>query len=204
MAKTQQSLFEFAAVKRGDVATPTHLASFTMLEWYRTNSSLKELEQDLKHILALALKATGASHFRHLGAKCDPNRKWLKKTTRQISASTSEEAFYRSLQRQPTTAPLLVSNWHLEHQMLARITNGLMERVELYVCGVELANGCMELASPTQTKRLLTKWQRQTHRPFDPAYITSSKRLANVAGMALGLERLVMLAQGSDNIQNAL
>jgi len=175
-----------------------------MLEWYRVNGSLEQLQRDLAKMLAIALEVAEATHFRHRGIKCNPKDAWLYRTARQISPSHNESEFYQNLQAQPKAVPLVVSDWHLEHQMMAQIKANTMKRLELYVCGVELANGCMELADPHQASEFLNSWQRQTKRPFDPAYIKTTKNMEGVAGIALGFDRLVMLALGADNINNVI
>lgn len=85
------------------------------------------------------------------------------------------------------------------------------ERFELYVCGVELANAFSELTdSDEQRKRFMAemdlKEQLYGYRyPIDDDFLKALEHgLPESAGIALGIDRLVMLAMGADDIAQVL
>jgi lysyl-tRNA synthetase class 2 len=85
------------------------------------------------------------------------------------------------------------------------------ERFELYINGVELANGFHELAdSAEQLRRFeqdnLSRIERgQAVMPVDRALIAALEHgLPDCSGVAVGVDRLVMLAAGLDNIDQAM
>lgn len=84
------------------------------------------------------------------------------------------------------------------------------ERVELYVCGVELANGFGELTDAAEQKRrfiadMETKETLYGHRyPIDEEFIQAVGAMPPAAGMALGFDRLVMLLTGAARIDEIL
>lgn len=84
------------------------------------------------------------------------------------------------------------------------------ERVEAYVCGMELANGFSELTDPVE-QRARFEEDRAVHEalygpapPIDEEFLAALAHLPPSAGMALGLDRLVMLFTGADHIRDVL
>src|SRR6516162_522820 len=84
------------------------------------------------------------------------------------------------------------------------------ERFELYVCGVELANGFGELTDPIEQRRRLEiemaeKERRYGERyPIDEDFLAALAHMPQACGVALGLDRLVMLATGASRIDQVL
>ena len=92
---------------------------------------------------------------------------------------------------------------------LARICahdNRVAERFELYACGVELANGFGELTDAAEQRRRFEaemdlKQQRYGERyPIDEELLAALAIMPPAAGVALGFDRLVMLATGATTI----
>ena len=81
-------------------------------------------------------------------------------------------------------------------------------RIELYIAGLELANGFSEQNDPRRQRRILMAERR--HRPcmqrypLDEAFLDSLHHMPEAAGMALGIDRLVMLTTASQTIQEAV
>jgi lysyl-tRNA synthetase class 2 len=84
------------------------------------------------------------------------------------------------------------------------------ERFEVYVCGVELANGFGELTDPVEQRRRLaaemTEKERIYHEryPIDDDFIAALRVMPQACGVALGFDRLVMLAAGATHIEQVL
>jgi len=80
------------------------------------------------------------------------------------------------------------------------------ERFELYVCGVELANGFGELTDPVEQRRRLAREMAEKQRiyderyPLDEDFLAALRHMPQACGIALGLDRLVMLATGASRI----
>lgn len=84
------------------------------------------------------------------------------------------------------------------------------ERFELYACGVELANGFGELTDPEQQRARfhdeMTEKQRvygETY-PIDEDFLDALALMPEASGIALGFDRLVMLAVGAPHIDTVL
>jgi elongation factor P--(R)-beta-lysine ligase len=84
------------------------------------------------------------------------------------------------------------------------------ERFELYACGVELANGFGELADPVEQRRRLEAEMAEKERiygeryPLDEDFLAALGEMPPASGVALGLDRLVMLATGAPHIDHVM
>jgi lysyl-tRNA synthetase class 2 len=84
------------------------------------------------------------------------------------------------------------------------------ERFELYACGVELANAFGELTDPVEQRArfeaamdLKERLYGERH-PIDEELLEALALVPESCGIALGLERLVMLASGAERIEQVL
>ncbi|MBN8987479.1 MAG: EF-P lysine aminoacylase GenX [Rhizobiales bacterium] len=77
------------------------------------------------------------------------------------------------------------------------------ERFEIYACGVELANGFGELTDAAEQRRRFTQAMDEKARrygeryPLDEDFLDAVARMPEASGVALGFDRLVMLASGA-------
>jgi elongation factor P--(R)-beta-lysine ligase len=84
------------------------------------------------------------------------------------------------------------------------------ERFEIYACGVELANGFGELTNASEQRRRFTlamdeKRRRYGERyPLDEDFLAAVARMPEASGVALGFDRLVMLASGASSIDQVV
>jgi lysyl-tRNA synthetase class 2 len=84
------------------------------------------------------------------------------------------------------------------------------ERFEVYICGVELANGVGELTDPVEQRRRLAAEMAAKERiyheryPIDDDFIAALRTMPPSCGVALGFDRLVMLAAGATRIDQVM
>jgi lysyl-tRNA synthetase class 2 len=84
------------------------------------------------------------------------------------------------------------------------------ERFEIYACGVELANGFGELTDALQQRRRFTKAMDEKQRrygeryPLDEDFLDAVGAMPEASGVALGFDRLVMLASGALKIDQVV
>jgi lysyl-tRNA synthetase class 2 len=107
----------------------------------------------------------------------------------------------------------ILDEYPAEMSALARPKAGdprVAERFEVFLCGVELANGFGELtAADEQRRRLLAQMDakdRIYHEryPIDEDFINALRIMPPTSGVALGLDRLVMLAAGATHIEQVM
>jgi lysyl-tRNA synthetase class 2 len=86
----------------------------------------------------------------------------------------------------------------------------LADRFELYVCGVELANGFRELTDAAEQRRRFEASMEEKQRlygeryPIDEEFLAALPAMPEASGVALGFDRLVMLATGAPSIDHVL
>ncbi|HEY3919421.1 MAG TPA: EF-P lysine aminoacylase EpmA [Stellaceae bacterium] len=111
-------------------------------------------------------------------------------------------------------APTVLYDYPIAMAALARAKPGnprLCERFELYVCGLELANAFGELTDAAEQRRRFAADQAKKRALYGETYPVDEDFLAALAhgmpesaGIALGFDRLVMLAAGATHIDDVL
>ena len=110
--------------------------------------------------------------------------------------------------------PTILCEYPISMAALARAKPSdprVAERFELYACGVELANAFGELTDPAIQRARLTADMAEKERlygvrwPIDEDFLAALEHgLPDCAGIALGFDRLVMLATGAQQIEDVL
>jgi lysyl-tRNA synthetase class 2 len=107
----------------------------------------------------------------------------------------------------------ILSEYPAEEAALARPLEHdprFAERFELYACGVELANGFGELTDPAEQRRRfetemdVKKATYGERYPLDEDFLDALAHMPPASGVALGFDRLVMLASGARRIADVL
>jgi elongation factor P--(R)-beta-lysine ligase len=84
------------------------------------------------------------------------------------------------------------------------------ERFEIYACGVELANGFGELTDASEQRRRFSQAMDEKQRrygeryPLDEDFLDAVAQMPEASGVALGFDRLVMLASGALRIDQVV
>jgi elongation factor P--(R)-beta-lysine ligase len=87
---------------------------------------------------------------------------------------------------------------------------GVAERFELFVCGVELANGFGEFTDPVEQRRRLEAEMAKKQRlygeryPIDEDFLAALALMPQASGCAFGFDRLVMLCTGASRIDQVI
>ena len=89
---------------------------------------------------------------------------------------------------------------------LARLRGAVAERWEFYVDGLELANCFTELCDPAEQRQRFEAARRERRQlgesdyPIDEAFLSTLGSIGSAAGVALGVDRLVMTLLGAPSI----
>jgi lysyl-tRNA synthetase class 2 len=229
LAAGAPSIYQFAKAFRGGEVGERHNPEFTMLEWYGVGHDYAagmQLLSDLAEVLLArgpAERLTYRQAFERY-AEVDP-------TTASDAALLAalpqppEQAFPRDVlldmlltQRiEPqlgVARPLILYDYPANQAALAQVRPEqppVAERFELYVAGVELANGYHELTSAPVLRERNVENNAARIRDGKPPLPTDSRLLVAMeaglppcAGCALGFDRLVMVATGAKTIQEVL
>ncbi len=139
--------------------------------------------------------------------------------TRLRDGETWEDLFFRLLLERiepelGKTRPTFLTHWPAAQAALARRDPAdprVAERFELYVCGLELANAFVELTDAAEQRARFMADRARRHAlyggpdwPMDEEFLSAVARLPDCAGIALGFDRLAMLAAGVGHIRDVL
>ena len=245
LAAGEAKIFEFARVFRDRERGDLHLPEFTMLEWYRANTSYDAIMADTIVVIAHAALATGIGKFSFRGRTADPFAE-----PELLTVAAAFEGFAgidllatiaggegdRAALAAAASGKVRVTDddtWsdifskllveHVEPNLgqerltvlfeypapeaaLARAKAAdprVAEPFEVYACGVELANGFGELTDAAeQRRRFMAAMDEKARRygeryPLDDAFLDAVAAMPEASGVALGFDRLVMLASGA-------
>ena len=201
-----------------------HLSEFTMLEWYRAGADYLELMEETE---ALVVAAAGSPSIRYRGHTVELARPWERISVAEafrLYADTSVNAALeaglfdqimveRIEPRLGLTRPTFIYDYPASLAALARLKKGdptLAERFELYIGGLEIANAFSELTDAEEQKNRFEAGMAERAALGKIVYPVAEKFLAALpempesAGIALGLDRLVMVLLDADSIDEVV
>jgi len=234
MAAGGEAIYQITRAFRGGESGRLHNPEFTIVEWYRRGDSMEDgmqLTSDLcESLLNLgpAQRVSYAEAFA-MHAEIDPHRAMPAQLAevareRRISFSDTLAAGDRDTLLNLLLAelvqphlgqqrPTLLYHYPGSQAALARVQGDppVAERFELFVRGVELANGYHELLDPEVLRQRNRQANDDRAGEGKPRLPAESRLLAAMdvglpacSGTALGFDRLVMLAAGADSLAEVL
>ena len=214
-------VFQICKAFRNGETAAQHNPEFAILEFYRSPGTVDELLGDLEGLVRSAGRALGCA-----AQGLDLERPFERITVanawaRQFSGRGppgDETGFFREMLETIEPAlgrerPTFLTEYPAAHAALARLKPGdptVSERFELYACGLELANGFGELNDAAEQRRRFEAEQAQRRAAGKPVYPIDERFLAAVgkmppsSGVAVGLDRLLMLLLGIEKIEDVL
>ncbi|KQX99707.1 elongation factor P--(R)-beta-lysine ligase [Rhodanobacter sp. Root480] len=226
--------YELGRVFRNGEAGGRHNPEFTMLEWYRVGWDHHRLMEETIALVQAALAMAGkradvlVTTYRQLfldALAIDPDQA----TVETLRAPLAEFGIdpdglmrddwldllitHRMQPTFPTDRITVIHDYPASQCALARIRPGeppLAERFELYLGRYELANGYHELNDATEQRgrfeRDNTVRRKRGARevPLDEKLLAVLGAMPDCAGVALGVERLLMCLAGTDAIADVL
>jgi len=205
-----------------------HNPEYTMLEWYRANAGYHDVLADTKALLiSVVREVLGQTTCRFQGAVIEFSGEWIYRTVSDVFMEYAgwdpvrdfdADRFDRDLvgrvePRLSRECPTVLADYPMEAAALARPkpgADGVAERWELYAGGVELANAFGELIDPAEQRRRFVacaaerKAQGKAAYPIDECFLESLGDMPASAGVALGIDRLVMLLSGAESLDHVL
>lgn len=228
-------VFQICKAFRNGEAGRRHNPEFTLLEWYRPGFDHHRLMDEVDDFLHETLGAAPAERItygemfeRHVDV--NPHTVSVEHLRRRAGelGVTGGEALesedrdhwlqllltHRIEPHLGRGRPTFVYDYPVSQSALARVRPGeppVAERFEVYVEGVELANGFHELTDAEEQRRRFHA-DLQTRRrlglepvPVDERLLAALQSgLAPCAGVALGIDRLVMLAARADDLADVV
>ncbi len=221
-----QRLFQISHCWRADERGSRHLSEFTMLEWYRAGCDYRALMIDCEELLQYVLQSCRSEYqyFVHKSKIVDPRAIWERISVQEAFSRFGNCSVWDCLKKgtyeeiltavvEPALAqigaPVILLDYPVELAALARVKpedTNLAERFELYVGGLELANGFSELNDPLEQRRRFEtangarSCAGHAVLPLPGPFLDTLQLMPDSAGIALGIDRLVMLTAGVDSI----
>lgn len=208
LARGAGKIYQMGPCFRAGERGRRHNPEFTLLEWYRPNAGIASLYKDVAEVVSAALgrKLTPqvfrvAELYRRV-AGWDPLEAWDEDRFDEDMALKIEPAL-------PQEGLVYLVDYPAPAAALARLNPEdprVAERFEAYLDGMEIANGYGELTDAAeQRRRFEATVAMRTARglptyPLDEAFLADLPRMPPTAGIALGVDRLVMAACGVRDI----
>lgn len=234
LAAGSGDIYQICHVARGLERGPQHNAEFTLVEWYRAGFTLERLMDEVDTLVRAVMGPRAAAKtserltYRDAfvrEAGFDP----LAASQAELEAAARELGFTsgggrdeildllmsaRIGPRLGRNALTFLHRYPASQAALARLDPleaRCALRFELYCEGIELANGFHELASPEEQRARFERDLEERGRRGLPAHAPDERLLAaleaglpDCSGVALGFDRLVMLATGASHIDEVL
>lgn len=225
LAEKHERIFEMGPCFRMNERGPLHSAEFTMLEWYRTSAGYEEILAETRELLCHVARAVlGSTRLSFDIHTVDIGGRWEILTARDAFLSFAgwdpvaefdADRFNVDMVTKvepalPKERPVVIKDYPSSLAALARLKPAdpsVAERWELYIAGVELANAFSELVDAVeQRERFRRCAEKRTAAgkelyPLDERFLKALESgLPECAGVALGVDRLVMLLSGEQTI----
>jgi elongation factor P--(R)-beta-lysine ligase len=202
-----------------------HSPEFTMLEWYRVNADYLNIMNDFEDLF---LKIIGKKKLNYQGEIYDLTKPWpritfaeaFKKYAGKNLSEVKDEDFYKVFFNEvepeilKSKKPIFLYDYPISQAALARPKKNnpkFAERFEVFIAGVELGNCFSELTDAKEQKKrfeedkMLRQKQGKTEYPIDNELIEALETgLPAVSGIAVGVDRLIMLAADVPNVADTI
>ncbi|MGC3982299.1 MAG: elongation factor P--(R)-beta-lysine ligase [Steroidobacteraceae bacterium] len=234
LAAGSGDIFQIARVYRDGESGRYHNPEFTMIEWYRLGYDHHQLMDDVEHLMGNLLPARCMDRSERISYQ-DAMQLYAQVDALNDPASLLLAALQQAgidvpldihqdrdglldlimavmvgpqLGRQRLT---FVYDYPASQAALARIRGPVASRFELYLDGLELANGFHELGNASEQRtRFSLDLQQRTQRglsiaPIDENFLAAlAHELPDCAGVAVGFDRVMMCAISATHIDEVL
>ena len=221
-------IFQIARCFRGGERGTLHLPEFSLLEWYRTGIDYHDLMAECESLFLFLSNRLGlGTRLCCRGLNIDLNAPWERLSVRSAFeryATVSLDQALRDDQFDQTmvteiephlgmTTPTFLHDYPASLAALARLkpkSPSVAERFEIYVGGIELANGFSELNDAHEQRLRFEKELQQRALagkcvyPMPEQFLGALANMPEAAGIALGLDRLVMILGDAGTIDEVV
>lgn len=228
------SIYQISKAFRNEESGRFHNPEFTMLEWYRLGFDHHQLMAEVDQLLRMTLKCPQAEYMTYqqvfmIHLSIDPLdasvESLVSKATEKGLADIARDEINKDTLLQllfslcieseiGQNAPCFVYDFPATQAALARISpddHRVAERFEVYFKGIELANGFHELSDVAEQRQRFEQDNLKRQRAGRPEHVIDTHFMAALeaglpecAGVALGVDRLMMLALDKPHIQDVL
>jgi len=221
-------IFQFCKCFRAGERGGRHLPEFTMLEWYVAGFDYAKLMDQCENLLIAALKNMGYDqHIVWQNNRINFMPGWERITVANAFARYAPVSLPEALSRdrfdeilveyiEPHLGcdhPTFLYDYPARMAALAKTKESdptVAERFELYIGGLELANGFSELTDESEQRRRFEEasearaakhWARYA---LPEKFLQALEHLPPSAGIALGIDRMMMILADTNQIDDVI
>lgn len=222
LARGCSKLFQICPCFRKEEKGRLHLEEFTMLEWYRADADYIDLMEDCKKLLhdlteKMCREFPGEIKL-EIPLKCE--KITVEAAFSRYAACSVDEALKRDCFEEilvefvepnlGTEGPTLLYDYPAQLASLSLLkpkNKNIAERFEMYLGGIELANGFSELTDCNEQRE---RFQRELSdmdsrgAGLPEKFLDDLQKLDKAAGIALGVDRLFMILTGKKDVSSAV
>lgn len=217
LAAGYKRIYQITHCFRKDERGRLHNPEFTLLEWYGAGANYQDMITDTERLVLSIADGLGMGEsFKYQGKTVDLSVPWGQITVRDLYMQMAqwdpvenpdprrfdEDMVTQVMPHLNPHRPLVVTDYPAPMASLARLKPGnpqVAERAEVFIGGMELANAYSELTNSQQQRaRFLAeiesiRREQGRNSPLPQKFLDSLTSLPECAGIALGMDRLVML-----------
>lgn len=221
-------IFQLCHCWRADERGTRHLPEFAMLEWYRAEADYRDLMQECEELVRSVANAAGhGTSIRYRGRVVELTGEWERISVREAFNRYTGTTMERALADdsfdllmveaiEPNLGqerPTFLHDYPAERSALARLSGAdptVAERFELYIGGLELANAFSELTDPVEQRQRFEAEaadraaRQRTVYPLPEPFLNELSALPAAAGIALGVDRLIMVLLDAATIDDVV
>jgi lysyl-tRNA synthetase class 2 len=228
LAAGYERVFEVGPCFRRGERGALHNPEYTMLEWYRAHAGYMDVLADTRTLICrIAQDVLGSTRITHGKNEIELDGDWETMTVAEAFTrfagwnpvvAFDQERFELDLVSKVEPAlskerPVVLMDYPADVAALARLkpdNKSVAERWELYVGGVELANAFGELTDPEEQRvrfdicSVERVSQGRESYSIDEEFMEALGEMPPAAGVALGVDRLLMLLTDSQSLDDVL
>ncbi len=218
LAKFKRDIFQITKVFRDGELGRHHRAEFLMLEWYRVGGDADYLIGEIKDLLKTLMGDVEIREMpldiafeRFLGVRIREGEGELKEEMERAGIhfgddeewETLFERCFLELQKKAEDIPaLFLKDFPEKVSFLSKVRDGKADRFELLMRGVEIASGWTEETDKEEIRKRLEKEAKKRNLPLDESFIDAHSDIPECAGCSIGLERLMMIWLGKEELKD--
>ena len=222
LAAGMDSIYQIGPCFRDGEKGSRHNPEFTMIEWYRKNATYLDILEDTKRLYSFLSEICGDRPFEENGKLDGDNLVFKEITVREAYLSWAgwdpwtdwdqdRFDFDMATKIEPALKSLglvFLMDYPPQAASLAKLRDEVAERWEFYSDGIELANCFTELCDSDEQRQRFLKSKEERRQlgeadyPIDEEFLAVLGNMKSAAGVALGIDRLVMKLLSADEIMH--
>jgi elongation factor P--(R)-beta-lysine ligase len=228
LAAGYDKIYQFCRCFRKDERGRYHNPEFTLLEWYRRGASYEQMMKDTEQLVTTIAARLGMGKTLHyFNNTIDLSLPWERLTVSEAFKKLAgwdpmtdldvrrfdEDTVLKVIPNLNPHRPTFLVDYPAPMASLARLKPGnprVAERAEAFIGGLELANAYSELVNQREQETRFRKEIEQIKKeqgrtaPIPEKFLRAIANLPECAGIALGMDRLVMLFCNAASIDEVI